>query len=326
MLWPTLQLVGGLLILLVGGHFLVQGAVNIALLARLSTAVVALTVVAMGTSLPELAVSLDAAARHSTDIAFGNIIGSCVFNIGAILGVAAVISTIPVRRETIRFEYPVMLFVALLTVIVARDGMVDRLDGITLVVGLVIFIATMIVFAKRGVSLGEAEALKRDVERAARLEEGPVRAWGRNVLYVIGGIVALVAGAEFSVNGGVAIARDLGVEERVIGLTVIAMGTSLPELATSVVATVRRESEIALGNVVGSNIFNILAILGITATIFPVPVNAQAIAVDNWVMLGFSAALFPMMWRSRRIARGSALILLAGFVAFMSYLVVGALR
>jgi cation:H+ antiporter len=326
MLWPTLQLVGGLLILLVGGHFLVQGAVNIALLARLSTAVVALTVVAMGTSLPELAVSLDAAARHSTDIAFGNIIGSCVFNIGAILGVAAVISTIPVRRETIRFEYPVMLFVALLTVIVARDGMVDRLDGITLVVGLVIFIGTMIVFAKRGVSLGEAEALKRDVERAARLEEGPVRAWGRNVLYVIGGIVALVAGAEFSVNGGVAIARDLGVEERVIGLTVIAMGTSLPELATSVVATVRRESEIALGNVVGSNIFNILAILGITATIFPVPVNAQAIAVDNWVMLGFSAALFPMMWRSRRIARGSALILLAGFVAFMSYLVVGALR
>jgi cation:H+ antiporter len=300
--------------------------VNIALLARLSTAVVALTVVAMGTSLPELAVSLDAAARHSTDIAFGNIIGSCVFNIGAILGVAAVISTIPVRRETIRFEYPVMLFVALLTVIVARDGMVDRLDGITLVVGLVIFIGTMIVFAKRGVSLGEAEALKRDVERAARLEEGPVRAWGRNVLYVIGGIVALVAGAEFSVNGGVAIARDLGVEERVIGLTVIAMGTSLPELATSVVATVRRESEIALGNVVGSNIFNILAILGITATIFPVPVNAQAIAVDNWVMLGFSAALFPMMWRSRRIARGSALILLAGFVAFMSYLVVGALR
>jgi len=326
MLWPTLQLVGGLLILLVGGHFLVQGAVNIALLARLSTAVVALTVVAMGTSLPELAVSLDAAARHSTDIAFGNIIGSCVFNIGAILGVAAVISTIPVRRETIRFEYPVMLFVALLTVIVARDGMVDRLDGITLVVGLVVFIATMIVFAKRGVSLGEAEALKRDVERAARLEEGPVRAWGRNVLYVIGGIVALVAGAEFSVNGGVAIARDLGVEERVIGLTVIAMGTSLPELATSVVATVRRESEIALGNVVGSNIFNILAILGITATIFPVPVNAQAIAVDNWVMLGFSAALFPMMWRSRRISRSSALILLAGFVAFMSYLVVGALR
>ena len=323
--WAALELAGGLLVLLVGGHFLVQGAVGIALLARLSTAVVALTVVAMGTSLPELAVSLDAAARQSTDIAFGNIIGSCVFNIGAILGVAAIISAIPVRRETIRFEYPVMLFAALLAVILARDGTVDRLDGIGLVVGLVIFIGTMVVFAKRGVSLGEAEALERDVRRAAHLREGMARAWGRNVLYAMGGIVALVAGAELSVNGGVAIARDLGVQERVIGLTIIAMGTSLPEFATSVVATVRRETEIALGNVVGSNIFNVLAILGITATVFPVQVNPQAIALDNWVMLAFSAALFPMMWRSRRISRGSAAILLAGFVAFMAYLVKSAM-
>jgi cation:H+ antiporter len=321
----TLQLVAGLAILLVGGHFLVQGAIAIALLARLSTAVVALTVVAMGTSLPELAVSLDAAARHSTDIAYGNIIGSCVFNVGAILGVAAVISPIPVRRETIRFEYPVMLFSALLAVIVARDGAVDRLDGLALVVGLVIFIGTMVVYAKRGVPLGEAEALERDVRRTAHLEKGTARAWGRDVLYVIGGIAALVAGAELSVKGGVAIARGLGVEERVIGLTVIAMGTSLPEFATSIVALARRETEIALGNVVGSNIFNILAILGVTAAIVPVPVNPRAIAVDNWVMLAFSAVLFPMMWRSRRISRGNGIILLAGFVAFMAYLVAGAL-
>lgn len=326
MLWAALQLAVGLLILLVGGHFLVQGAVVIALLARLSTAVVALTVVAMGTSLPELAVSLDAAARHSTDIAFGNIIGSCVFNIGAILGVAAALSAIPVRRETIRFEYPVMLFAALLAVTVAHDGVVDRLDGSALMVGLVIFMGAMVVFAKRGVPLGEAEALERDVRRAARLAEGPAKAWGWSALYVVGGILALVAGAELSVNGGVAIARVLGIEERIIGLTVIAMGTSLPEFATSVVATIRRETEIALGNVVGSNIFNVLGILGITATIFPVPVNPQSIAVDNWVMLAFTAALLPMMWRSRRISRGSALILLAGFVGYVAYLVADAVR
>jgi len=326
MLLAALQLAAGLVVLLVGGNLLVKGAVVIAMLAHLSTAVVALTVVAMGTSLPELAVSLDAAARHSTDIAYGNIIGSCVFNVGAILGVAALISAIPVRRETIRFEYPLMLFAALLTVILARDAIVDRLDGIALVVGLVIFIGTMVVFAKRGVPLGETEALEREVQRAAHLEEGPVRAWGRNVLYVLLGIVALVGGAELSVSGGVAIARGLGIEERVIGLTVIAMGTSLPELATTVVATARRETEIALGNVVGSNIFNVLAILGITATIFPVPVNPQSIAVDNWVMLAFSAALFPMMWRSRRISRGSALILLTGFVGYMGYLVVDAIH
>jgi cation:H+ antiporter len=312
-------------VLLVGGHLLVQGAVGIALLARLSTAVVALTVVAMGTSLPELAVSLDAAARHSTDIAYGNIIGSCIFNVGAILGVAALVMPIPVRRETIRFEYPVMAFSALLTVILARDGTVDRLDGVVLVAALVTFMASMVVFAKRGFPVGEAEALERDVRRTAHLQEGAVRAWGKNLLYVLIGVGALVGGAHLSVDGGVGIARALGVEERIIGLTVIAMGTSLPEFATSVVATAQGENEIALGNVVGSNIFNVLAILGITATIFPVPVNAMAVGLDNWVMLAFSAVLLPMMWRGRRISRANGALLLAGFVAFMGYLVVAAI-
>jgi len=325
MIADTVRLVAGLGVLLVGGHLLVQGAVGIALLARLSTAVVALTVVAMGTSLPELAVSLDAAARHSTDIAYGNIIGSCIFNVGAILGVAALVMPIPVRRETIRFEYPVMAFSALLTVILARDGTVDRLDGVVLVAALVTFMASMVVFAKRGFPVGEAEALERDVRRTAHLQEGPVRAWGKHVLYVLVGIVALVGGAHLSVDGGVGIASALGVEQRIIGLTVIAMGTSLPEFATSVVATAQGENEIALGNVVGSNIFNVLAILGITATIFPVPVNAMAVGLDNWVMLAFAAVLLPMMWRGRRISRANGALLLAGFVAFMGYLVVAAI-
>jgi len=142
---------------------------------------------------------------------------------------------------------------------------------------------------------------------------------------VLIGVGALVGGAHLSVDGGVGIARALGVEERIIGLTVIAMGTSLPEFATSVVATAQGENEIALGNVVGSNIFNVLAILGITATIFPVPVNAMAVGLDNWVMLAFSAVLLPMMWRGRRISRANGALLLAGFVAFMGYLVVAAI-
>jgi cation:H+ antiporter len=320
-----LQLAAGLAVLLLGGHLLVHGAVTIALLARLSTAVVALTVVAMGTSLPELAVSLDAAARHSTDIAYGNIIGSCIFNIGAILGVAALVKPIPVRRETIRFEYPVMAFAALLAVILARDGRVDRLDGVVLIAALAIFVGAMIVFAKRGFPVGEAEALERDVRRAARLREGAARAWGINILYVLVGVVALIGGADLAVGGGVGIARELGVQERIIGLTVIAMGTSLPEFATSVVAMAQGENEIALGNVVGSNIFNVLAILGITATIIPVPVNPSAIAVDNWAMLAFSAVLLPIMWRGHRISRGNGALLLAGFVTFMGYLVVAAI-
>ncbi len=319
MLMPLAQLMFGLILLFVGGHYLVKGAVVIALLARVSTAVVALTVVAMGTSMPELAVSIDAAARGATDIAYGNVIGSCIFNLGAILGVTAVIGAIPVKRLTIRLEYPIMLFVSGLAIVLAHDGIVDHLDGSLLVVGLVIFIGAMVFLARRGVPLDEADALERDVQRASHVRDGTVRAWGRNGFFVLFGIAGLVLGADLAVAGSVGIAHILGITERVVGLTVIAMGTSLPELATCIVATVRREPDIALGNVVGSNIFNLLAILGITATIFPVPVDPRAIAIDNWSMLAFAIVLFPMMLRGHTIARLNGLVLLAGFTAFMAY-------
>lgn len=319
---PLGQLVLGLVLLSVGGHYLVKGAVVIALLARISTAVVALTVVAMGTSMPELAVSIDAAARGSTDIAYGNVIGSCIFNLGAILGVTAVIGSIAVKRLTIRFEYPVMLFVSGLAIVLAHDGIVDRLDGSLLVVALIMFIGAMTYLARRGVPLDEAEALERDVQRASHVRDGTVRAWGRNGFFVLFGIAALVLGAELAVAGSVSIARMLNITERVVGLTLIAMGTSLPELATCIVATIRREPDIALGNVVGSNIFNLLAILGLTAAIFPVPVDPRAIAVDNWAMLAFAIVLFPMMLRGHTIGRVNGVVLLAGFTAFMTYVLV----
>jgi cation:H+ antiporter len=322
MILAVVKIVAGLTVLLVGGHFLVRGAVVLAMLARLSTAVVALTVVAMGTSLPELAVSLDAAARQSTDIAYGNVIGSCIFNLGAILGTAAILAPVPVRRQTIRFEYPVMFFAALLTVLLARDGTVDRLDGLALVIGLGIFMSSMVVLTKRGVPPSEVRALDQDVRRAAHVEDGLGRAWGKSLALVVGGIIALIIGADLAVSGSVTVARTVGIQERIIGLTIIAMGTSLPELATCIMATAQDENEIALGNVIGSNIFNLLAILGITATIFPVPVHARAIALDNWAMLAFSIFLLPMMLRGRRISRANAFLLLAGFVTFMGYLLI----
>jgi cation:H+ antiporter len=322
MLIALLQLVPGLVILFVGGHYLVQGSTGIALLARISTAVVALTVVAMGTSLPELAVSLNAAARGATDLAYGNIVGSCVFNIGAILGIAALLGPIAVRHTTAWIEYAIMFFVTAMVLVLARDRWIDRPDGLFLVVSLVLFLTYTVYLAKKGVTLSEAAALKREVERTAHIEGGLGLAWGKNVAYVVGGIAALVIGAHLSVAGGVTIARLLDVEERIIGLTVIAMGTSLPELATSIVAARRGEQEIALGNIIGSNIFNLLAILGITASIFPVPVNEHAASLDNWVMLGFTIALFPMMMTGRRISRANAFLLLAAFASYMSYLVI----
>jgi len=321
MLTATLELFLGLAVLFAGGHYLVRGATVVALLARIPTAVVALTVVSMGTSMPEMAVSLAAALHHSTDISYGNIVGSNIFNVGAILGIAALVSVIPVRQQTLRIEYPIMFVVTCIVVLLARDGMVDRTEGIFLVVSLLLFIGYMVYLAKRGVEPDEAVTLEREVRRAAHVRDGAARAWGKHLAFVVGGILVLVIGAELAVAGAETVARGLGIEERVIGLTVIAMGTSLPELATSIVAARQGEQEIALGNVVGSNIFNLLAILGITAAIVPVPIHARAIAIDNWVMLGFSAVLLPLMLWGRRVTRWNAILLLTGFLTYMTYVV-----
>jgi cation:H+ antiporter len=318
----ALALVAGFALLVIGGHYLVRGAVGIALRARVSVTVVALTVVAMGTSAPELAVSLDAVRLDVPAIAYGNIIGSCIFNIGAILGITALVAPIPVQRQTIWFEYPFMLLAAVLTVALAWNGTIDRGEGGALVLGLIGFTLMMIWFAARGVPVAEMEVLEADVDRKRSSVGAPGWAWVRFGFLVLFGTGALVGGAELSVRGAVEIARTLGVTERIIGLTVIAMGTSLPELVTCLVATARREPEIALGNVVGSNIFNLLAILGVTAAMFGVEVDRRAIALDNWVMLGFSLVIIPMMLRGRRISRANAVLLLAGFVAYMGYLLI----
>jgi cation:H+ antiporter len=322
MLIAALQLAGGLLVLFFGGHSMVKGAVAVALLARISTTVVALTVVSIGTSLPELAVSTDAALRHSTDISYGNIIGSNIFNVGAILGLAALVTLIRVPRQTLRIEYPIMFAVSGLVLLLARDGLVDRLEGGFLIVLLVIFLGYMVYLAKSGADPEFAHTAEREVKRAEHVKEGTGRAWRLNVGFVILGIAALVLGADLTVSGAVRIAEMIGVDQRVIGLTVVAMGTSLPEFATSLVAARRGEQEIALGNVVGSNIFNLLAVLGVTATIVPIPVHPRALALDNWVMLGFSAILLPLMLWGRKVSRWDGALLLAGFVTYMGYVII----
>ena len=321
MLVPVLQLVVGLVVLFGGGHYLVLGATRIAIWARISTTVVALTVVAMGTSLPELAVSLGAGFRDSIDIAYGNVLGSNVFNVGAILGIGAMITIIPVRRRTVRIEYPFMFVVLCTAVLFAYDGVIDRMEGVFLLIGLGLFTTSMVHLARRDVTRDEADELEREVERTAHsgLSESPQ--WGKAITAVLAGMVALTFGADQAVRGAVEMARDLGVQERVIGLTVVAMGTSLPELATTIVAIRQKQPEIALGNVIGSNIFNVLAILGLTATILTVPVNPEAIRIDAWVMLAFSAAIFPMMYWGKSIRRRDGVILLAGFAIYMGYLV-----
>jgi cation:H+ antiporter len=315
-----IQLLAGVTALFVGGHYLVQGATRIALFARISAAVVGLTVVAMGTSLPEMAVSVEAAARGSTDLAFGNIIGSSIFNIGAILGITAIVVPVAVKRRTIRIEYPFMLVVAAVVVLLCRDLSVDRVEGAFLFFALILFTVFVVYMSRRDVEQDEAKSLEQDVRRTARFKEGKGRAWGISILMVVLGIVALIGGADLVVRGAVTIADTIGVDERVIGLTVVAMGTSLPELATSAVAALQGERDIALANVIGSNLFNLLGVLGATALVFPVPLNPAA-SLDNWVMLGFCVALYPLMVLGRRVSRVDGVLLLGGLCAYVTYLV-----
>ncbi|MFQ5703520.1 MAG: calcium/sodium antiporter [Gemmatimonadales bacterium] len=318
------QLVVGLALLFVGGHYLVRGAVRIALLARISTAVVGLTVVAMGTSLPELAVSVSAALDGVTDLAYANIVGSSIFNIGVILGIAALLLPINVERQTIKIEYPFMLVVAALVVVLCLDRRIGFAEGLLFLVLLVLFTLWVIHLARRRVFGDEAMELEREVERTASIAAGTTPQWGKNLLWVAGGIAALVLGADRAVDGAVHLATSVGVSQRILGLTIVAMGTSLPELATSIVAARQGEQEIALGNVIGSNIFNLLGVLGATAVVVPVPINPRAVTLDNWVMLAFCAGMFPLMLYGRRkLGRIDGVILLAGFSVYALYLVLG---
>lgn len=318
-----LQLVGGLAVLTLGGHFIVKGSIHVALMLRVSTAIAGLTVVAFGTSLPELAVSLDAAAINAPDISYGNIIGSNIFNIAAILGIVALLRPVEIAPSAVRLQYPVMLAVMIACVAVSVNGVVSRFEGSLLVGGLVAFLAGTVHFAHKGRAAALAEQYEHEVAETGSITGSPLRQWTLSLLMVAGGILGLWKGADWMVEGAVTVAQTLGVSQRIIGLTVVAMGTSLPELAASVAASRHGDSKIVMGNLLGSNIFNVLAILGITSTVYSVAVNDRAIQLDNWVMLAFAVGLYPVMVvGAPRIGRRAGALLLAGFATYFGVLLI----
>lgn len=320
MLIALTQLAAGFLILGLGGRYIVRGAVSVALLARVSTAVVGLTVVAFGTSLPELAVSVKAAAGGSTDLAYANVVGSSIFNIAVILSLTALVRPVRILSQSREFEFPVMMVVLALCLFMARDGLISQSEGAVLISGLVLFLMLTVRRTRReGV---QDHSHRGDEVKAIHPEGGSrTRAWSFGLGYVAIGIVGLWAGAEFMVAGAITIAESMGVSERIIGLTVVAMGTSLPELVTTLIAAKQGEDEIALSNLMGSNIFNILGVLGWTSLVVPVPIHPQAAGLDNWVMLGLGAALLPIMWTSQKVTRWHATILLAAYTVYFLVLV-----
>ncbi len=314
---PWLSLLVGLVVLYYGAQFLVKGGAALALRLGLTPLVIGLTVIAYGTSSPEMVVSVQASLAGNGAISVGNVIGSNICNIALILGLAACITPLTASAQIIRREVPIMIGVSLVAVLMLLDGRLVRWEGAVLLAGCVVYTVLTVRQAR-------AETAAREAEEAARgfaNELGPLPAKLTISLgLVIGGLVALMIGSHFFVGGAVSLAEAWGLSPVVIGLTIVAVGTSMPELATSLVAAARRESDVAIGNVVGSNIFNVLGILGIAAVLSPVEVPGLE-WVDLVVMLATAVALLPLVKTGGRITRGEGVFLLAIYVAYTAWLI-----
>lgn len=306
----------GLVGLYFGGEWLVTGSSRLARSFGIPALVVGLTVVAFGTSTPEMLVSLQAALQGSSDISIGNVVGSNIANIGLILGLAALLHPVTVRVEMLRREIPIMIAVSVLGFILLLDGEINRLDGVILLAAFGGFLWVTLREAQRERKSDKVFAAE---EAELEAEEEPVILPERR-LFELGrlilGLVVLMVGARLTVDGAVALAREVGISELVIGITLVAVGTSLPELATSVIAALKKQSDIAIGNVVGSNIFNIVFILGVTSVITPIPVADNIRQFDGLVMIAFAVIVFPLAMRLT-LERREAIIFLASYAAFI---------
>lgn len=305
----------GLALLAGGGDILVRGATTLARLAGLTPAVIGLTVVAMGTSLPELTVSIVASLNHQPDIAVGNVVGSNIANLGLILGLTALIAPLPIRGSVVKLEWPVMFLVSLAFLLLGRDAVVDRLEAAVLLVALGAFVAWSVHLARREVTADQSRAFAVEVEQLTlRLR---MRRTLVAVVLLAAGIGLLVMGGAWLVRGAVRLAELAGMSERVIGLTIVAVGTSAPELATSIAAAVRKQSDIAVANLIGSNIFNLLGIIGAAGVITPLAVSAGIMGSDVWWMIGLAGLVLPLMIVRMSLSRVDGGLLLGSYVAYL---------
>lgn len=316
-------LVVGLACLVAGAEFLVRGAAGIAGRLGIAPVVIGLTVVAFGTSAPELAVSVSASASGSADVALGNVVGSNIGNILLILGAAALVGGLAVDQRIVRLDIPVLLVASVGVLVLSLDNEIGRVDGIVLFAGIVAYVAWLV----RSATRERPEVLEEYDEAIEVLEGGEDdRPLAVQIGLVALGLAVLVAGSQLLVNSATDIAEELGVSDLVIGLTVVAIGTSLPELATSVLAAMRGQRDIAVGNVVGSNLFNLLCVLGLTGIVSGdgIPVTDDSLRLDFPVMLAATAALLPVVRRGFRIERWEGVVFIVLYVGYVGYLVVDA--
>lgn len=309
----------GLALLIAGAELLVKGASEIALNFRISPLVVGLTVVAFGTSTPELVVGIESSLTGKEGITFGTVVGSNIFNILFILGISALILPLSVSKKLLRLDVPFMIILSVVLLLLSLNGVLSRVEGIVLSAGLIIYTSFLIRESRRKLEPEPVEANGIPAKK---------KGWLLNISMAAGGLGLLLAGSNWFLDGAVEIARLFGLSEAIIGLTIVAAGTSMPEVVTSVMAAIRGEREIAVGNVVGSNIFNILGVLGISAMFASggLDVSLSMIRFDIPVMIAVALACLPIFFTGGVISRGEGLLLIGYYVAYTLYLILAATR
>jgi len=317
-LFSALVIGTGLALLVIGGELLVRGASALAAMLRISPLVIGLTVVAFGTSAPELAVSVQAVYAGSGELAVGNLVGSNIANVLLILGISALVAPLAVSSQLIRFDVPLVIGASVLLLLLGLDGLIKAWEGVLLS-------SLLVAYIHWSLRKGRAESAQSDAFcRDEAISNASLRpSVAVQVVLVLSGLVLLGLGGHWLVQGAVEIARALGVQELVIGLTIIAVGTSLPELVTSVLAVVRGERDLAVGNVIGSNLFNILGVLGVTGILAPegIPVPPAALVLDIPIMLATAVACLPIFFTGHLIARWEGGLFFFYYLAYMTYIV-----
>ena len=310
----ALYIIGGSIGLFIGAESLVRGASSLAIRLGISPLVVGLTVVAFATSSPEMVVSIKAAIEGNPGIVVGNVVGSNICNIALILGVAAMVSPLSVKTQVIKREIPIMIIVSVILLLILLDDTITRVEGVFLVIGIITYI---ILGYKYSVKEKDNKEVIKEFQEI--IPKSPYKVWQSLVLMTVG-LGLLVVGSNLFVDGAVAIAENFGVSQAVIGLTVVALGTSLPELTTSIVASFKNENDIAIGNAVGSNVFNILSILGVSSLIRPIS-NTGITMVDLSIMMFFTILILPLSRSKFTLRRWEGALLFCGYVAYIFYLV-----
>ena len=306
-----IELLSGLALLILGAELMVRAAVRLAARLHVRPLIIGLTIVALGSSAPQMAVSLQATLTHNPDIAVGSVIGSSIFNILVTLGLSALIIPLRVSRQLVRLDIPLMIGASLLVFVLAWNEQIGRFDGLLLLAALALYL---------GLLLRQSRHSSRPHSQVPHATQAP---WVTSLLMIVAGLAMLVFAGHLLLGAAVAVATDLGFSERVIGLTVVAVGTSLPELATSLIAALRGQRDIAVGNVIGANLFNLLGVLGITALIAPTPlsVSPNALDFDLPVMLGVATLCLPVFYSGYRVTRAEGMLLLGLYLAYALHVV-----